>query len=399
LLTDSPIKARSSPSLAAYLSLSLANTEKISSVHWPSLVQKAINHRVIPSLYQVLSTDFVDCIPADLLAQLKQLNHQQALRSIALTGELLNLLEHLATHNIPAIAYKGPVLSMLAYGSISARAFDDLDILVHPQDFFQPKIILQPYGYEAQLLDMLSPRQEKVFFEHLGEYLMVNSETDIHLDIHCRSVAGDGFAKFLDLNCFWDRLQPLQLMNRSIQTFCLEDFVLFICIGAGKDGWPYLKQVCDLASLIQNHPHLNWDQVLSEAKRLKMENILRIGLLLVHILLHLPLSDRLLKFAHSSRTARWISHRIAQRLDRDQPPLTTDPSLERFLVRWIMLDHWPHKIAYIQAKLSWKMKLLFMVNDLDHQVLTLPRPLYFLYYGIRPIRLLYKHRDRLRLNF
>ena len=30
---------------------------------------------------------------------------------------------------------------------------------------------------------------------------------------------------------------------------------------------------------------------------------------------------------------------------------------------------------------------------------SLPKSLYFLYYGLRPIRLLYKHRDRLRLNF
>ena len=372
-------------------------SDLLPSNDWQGLIQQAIHHRVFPLLYQALVSQETH-IPQDLMAQLKKINNQKALRSIVLTGELFRILDILEKQNIPTIAYKGPVLAMLAYGTISTRSFDDLDILVQPQDFFKPKKILQSHGYEAKLLSMLSSKQEQRFFGRLGEYLMVNSETNIHLDIHCRCIAGDGFAEFLDLSCFWDRLQTIQLMGRRVQTFCPEDLLLFICIGAGKDGWPYLKHVCDLAALIQHHPNLDWNQILNEAKRLRMEQILRIGLLLIRTLLHLPLNDRLLEFAQSSPSALWISHRIAQRLSSSQPPLSNNPSLERFLVRWIMLDYVPHKIAYIWDKVIWNIKLLFMVNDLDHQVFSLPRPLHFIYYVIRPIRLIYKYRPHLRLN-
>lgn len=388
------------PSLHQYLSPSfkLNSNYSIDSSQWQALVQKAMNHRVLPLLYKKLS-DRADQVPADLMAQLKEMNNQTSLKAIALTGELINLIEILEEHHIPAIAYKGPILSLLAYGSISARAFDDLDIWVQPQHFFKPKTVLEPYGYQAQLLSMLSPQQEQAFFGRLGEYLMVNSETQIHLDVHGRCVAGDGFAEFLDLNCFWDRLETINLMGRSIQTLCCEDLVLYLCIGAGKDGWPYLKHVCDLATLIERHPNLDWDQILQEARRLKMEQMLRIGLLLIHSILAIPLNDRLLSFTQQSRSAQWISQRIAQRLTSEQLPLTTDPSLERFLVRWIMLDTWKHKFSYLSAKVIWNIKLFFMINDLDYQFFSLPRPLYFLYYGIRPIRLLYKYRNRLKLNF
>lgn len=394
------IKNQHRLSLHNHLSLSFEPiaSDLITTDQWQTLVQKAMNHRVLPLLYKKLS-DRADQVPADLMAQLKEMNNQTSLKAIALTGELIHLIEILEQHQIPAIAYKGPILSLLAYGSISARAFDDLDIWVQPQHFFKPKTLLEPYGYQAQLLSMLSPQQEQAFFGRLGEYLMVNSETQIHLDVHGRCVAGDGFAEFLDLNCFWDRLETINLMGRSIRTLCREDLVLYLCIGAGKDGWPYLKHVCDLATLIERHPDLDWNQILQEARRLKMEQMLRIGLLLAHTILDLPLNDRLLTFSKQSRSAQWISQRISQRLTSDQPPLTTDPSLERFLVRWIMLDTWTHKISYLSAKVIWNIKLFFMINDLDHQFFSLPRPLYFLYYGIRPIRLLYKYRNRLKLNF
>ena len=395
----------------------LARTQfrlQIPDINWQTLVQLAVNHRVFPLLFSVLNDHAADLIPADLMAQLRELHHQNALKTIALTGELFRILESLDAlktialtgelfrilesldaHQIAAIAFKGPVLSMLAYGSLSARSAGDLDILVQPQNFLKPKVVLQSQGYTAKLLPILSQKQEQEFFWWLGEYLMVNEENHIHLDVHGRCVAGDGFAFYTDLSRFWQRLEPVSIVGRSIQTLKKEDLLLYLCISGIKDGWPQLKGVCDLSALIHRHPDLDWEMILRESSDLKLNRMLRIGLLLTHQILKTPLNDRLLQFAQADPQAVWLCDRIIKRLTTQPNGLSTPSGSERFLIRLLGLGHWKPQLQHCFFFVNRSWRLFIMVNEFDYRFFPLPRALYFLYYIIRPIRLILKHRTKL----
>jgi Uncharacterised nucleotidyltransferase len=368
---------------------------QIPDINWQTLVQLAVNHRVFPLLFSILNDHAADLIPADLMAQLRELYNQNALKTIALTGELFRILESLDAHQIAAIAFKGPILSMLAYGSLSARSAGDLDILVQPQDFLKPKVVLQSQGYTAKLLPILSQKQEQEFFWWLGEYLMVNEENHIHLDIHGRCVAGDGFAFYTDLSRFWQRLEPVSIVGRSIQTLKKEDLLLYLCISGIKDGWPQLKGVCDLSALIHRHPDLDWDMILRESSDLKLNRMLRIGLLLTHQILKTPLSDRLLHFAQADPQAVWLGDRIIKRLTTQPEGLSTPSGSERFLIRFLGLGHWKPQLQHCFFFVNRSWRLFIMVNEFDYRFFPLPRALYFLYYILRPIRLILKHRTKL----
>jgi Uncharacterised nucleotidyltransferase len=362
---------------------------------WQALVNAAVQHRVFPQFYLALTEQAPSDISHELLSQLRHLYNQNALKTIALTGELFRILDTLERENIPTIAFKGPTLSLIAYGSLSARSFDDLDILVQPQDFFKPKAVLESCGYDAHLMPILSERQEREFFWRLGEYTLHHPETEIHLDVHGRPIAGDGFAYTTDLSRFWDRLEPIELLGRSVPTFNREDLLLYLCMGAAKDGYPHLKGICDIAAMIQNHPDLDWDFIIQESQDLKLDRVLRVGLLLVHELLDIPLNDRLRQFAQADRKALWLKKLVVTRLTQSRSILSREPSWERFIIRFLSLGHWEPQLQQGLDFIKRILKLLFMVNKLDYGFLPLPRHLYFLYYVIRPVRLIQKHRSGL----
>ncbi len=362
---------------------------------WQALISAAVQHRVFPQFYLALTEHAPGYISPQLLSQLRHLYNQNALKTIALTGELFRILDILEQENIPTIAFKGPTLSLIAYDTLSSRSFDDLDILVKPKDFFKPKTVLESFGYNAQLMPILSEQQEQEFFWWLGEYTLYHPETKIHIDVHGRAIAGDGFAYTTDMSRFWDRSSRIDMLGRSIPTFKREDLLLYLCIGAAKDGYPHLKGICDIATLIHNHPNLDWDFIIRESRDLKLDRVLRVGLLLVHELLATPLTDRLLKFATADRKALWLKKIVVTRLTESQSILSREPSWERFIIRFLSLGHWEPQLQHGLDFIKRIFRLLFMVNKLDYSFFPLPRRLYFLYYLIRPVRLVQKHRSGL----
>jgi Uncharacterised nucleotidyltransferase len=365
------------------------------NIHWPTLIKAALDHRVFPLVYLTITQHAADLIPTALLAQLRNIYNQNALKTIALTGELFRILDKLENHHIPTIAFKGPTLALIAYGSLSSRWFADLDILVKPEDFFKPKTILEPDGYEAQLMPILSERQERDFFWWLGEYTMRHPETEIHIDVHGRAVAGDGFAYTTDMSRFWTRIEPIELLGRSVPTFKREDLLLYLCMGVAKDGYPQLKGICDIAGVIQNHPDLDWNFIVRESRDLRLDRVLRVALLLVHELLNIPLNDRLLTFAQADGKALWVKKKVVARLTQSKQILTREPGWERFIIRFLSLGHWEPQLQHCLGFIKRVFKLLVMVNELDYSFFPLPRPLYFLYYVIRPVRLVQKHQSGL----
>jgi len=66
-----------------------------------------------------------------------------------LTAELVRLTGLLKAAGIAAVAFKGPVLAAMAYGSIDMRQFVDLDILVRQTDLPRIAEILSAERYTS----------------------------------------------------------------------------------------------------------------------------------------------------------------------------------------------------------------------------------------------------------
>jgi hypothetical protein len=119
------------------------------AINWSRLLNIAAEQQVIPMLYQTLKK--FDHVPQSVMADLQKINRFNGIKNIALTKELLRVLQVLDHAGIEAIAFKGAALAVSAYGSLTMRQFGDLDILVKHSDFAKAKVILGREGYLSNL--------------------------------------------------------------------------------------------------------------------------------------------------------------------------------------------------------------------------------------------------------
>jgi hypothetical protein len=89
-----------------------------------------------------------------------------------------------------------------------------------------------------------------------------------------------------------------------------------LCLHGSAHHWRGLKQLCDVAELIRATPHLNWGQVMGEARRTGSARRLSLGLLLAAALLDAPLPQEVRRWAESDRKAvslaAWYSRQLCE---------------------------------------------------------------------------------------
>ena len=93
----------------------------------------------------------------------------------------------LGGQGIPAVAYKGPALSLRLYGNLKLRSFGDLDILVHQRDAARAFTLIAKLDYvPVRQLDNAE------FAEHVRSYHEIpfcRRDGKTRLDLHWRFTA------------------------------------------------------------------------------------------------------------------------------------------------------------------------------------------------------------------
>ena len=328
------------------------------NIDWNYLIGTTLQFGSTPLLFWNLITLFSEEIPKSISAQMRDIFLINAIKNIALKDELLKLLALLKDNDIPAIPFKGPVLSISAYGKLDRRIFSDLDILVHEQDFLKAKKLLISQGYQTK-------HDEEHQIECLQAQLLRN-DGKVNLDLHYGIPP-----KYLNLDpeCFWESLEPLSISGQTILTLKPEAHLLILCVNGHKERWRLFGKLCDVAAMIQTHQDMDWEWLVAEANRLKIKRILYLALLLANTLLGTTIPQKLLVIIKSD-----------------------------LLMRCLVLESSQHKFNYDLYALTIKEnRVFFVLNTLiiptqaDKDLLPLPTSLFFLYYFIRPIRLIVKY--------
>lgn len=346
---------------------------------WERLVRLAQQHAVLPLLFWHLRAVGPNAVPADTLACLRARFAENARWNVYLTAELIEVLQLLQSHGVPAIAYKGPVLAAVAFGNLALRQFRDLDLLVRQADVPKARDLLVARGYQPRF-DIRGAR-EAAFLRYQCEHIFLHPRDDVMIEIHWR-IAERYFLPEFDVEGLWERARPIELSGREILTCSPEDLLLILCLHGAKHHWYQLSLIGDLAHLVETHPDLRWDRARARARARGGERMLLTGLSLATSLLgaRLPLevapaleADR----AVHSLTA-WIQARLFQDVAR---PLGVREGCSLHLR---MKERLRDQVRYC-------LDLALTPTVDDWQFLPLPEVLSPLYYPLRPIRLLRQH--------
>jgi hypothetical protein len=362
-------------------------------IDWEYLLKLAAAHAVLPLLYQSLSATSPEAIPQGVLNQLKHYFHQNALRNLSRTGEMIRLIDLLKQHDIPAIPFKGPVLAAFAYGDTALRQFDDLDILVRPQDFLKAKdVLIAAGGYQpAWQPYFLTEAQEAAHLRSSCECSLTRKDGKVDVDLHQELVGGTFFSYPLTFDTLWEQLEAVSAIACKLLSLPAEDLLIYLCIHGAKSFWGRLSWICDIAELIGGNQCLDWEKVIKKANLLHAERMLLLGLLLARDLLEAPLPESIWEKIQTDIQSQQLAIQIRQRVLSGTYGLTKGFNLEMFFFQFHVLERSQERLRFCFKyciRFGWiPVRNLLRPTSKDRSFLPLPYPLYGLYYFIRPVRL------------
>jgi hypothetical protein len=337
---------------------------------WDVIHQAARRHNLLPLLYQYLKTCPAGLVPAAQLNRFQELFYTNALRNERLAQQLLWIIDLLANNAITAIPIKGPALALQAYRDLSLRNFYDLDLLIHPRDFWTGYQVLTAIGYQPPF--ELS-RKQAAWLVRTDYDLPFKSKSGV-LELHWR-MAERAIVYPLPEDFFWQNLQSADLLDRQLQLLSPAVNLLALCVHGAKHEWQSLRWVTDIACLIRAEPGLDWDSLHRLATKAGFTKILQLGIDLAVTLGGVPIPPGFLPetddplFLHSLQVLSGSA---------PQPGIFSSAA---FYLR--TRERWRERLFYLADQ-------AFVPKQDDWKIVSLPEWLYPVYFLLRPLRLVNK---------
>jgi len=344
-------------------------------IDWPALLMTALDHGVMPLVYKNFPILGPEAAPDSFLSDLRALYLANTYRNLSLTRELLNVLATLESVGVPVVAYKGPVLAIVAYGDTSLRQFSDLDLLVSRLDVGKVKVLLKSEGWAAS--HTLTPRQERAHLARTCELGFNLPDPRVYLDVHWR-FAADYLGGGPDAGLALARRRRVNMGNATAPSLDPEDMLLVLCVNGAFHLWSRLLMVCDVAELIQTHRGWDWPSIVERARAQGLLRMLLLGLSLAVELLEAPVPREVSALGARDPGVSTLRASVMRGLFLPKSVELSLLETSRFQLR--ALDGRRARLNY-----CWIRSVAPTVQD--WQWVRLPDSLYFLYYLLRPVRL------------
>ncbi|HTU35766.1 MAG TPA: nucleotidyltransferase family protein [Candidatus Acidoferrum sp.] len=347
---------------------------------WSSVLAQAQEHSILPLLARNLCLFAAGTVPADVAAQLDSGVLANAVRCLGQTSELVHVVDLLSSRGIRALPYKGPVIAAQAYQDISARQFEDIDVIVQQRDVPAADTLVRSLGYQPRSAWLHSSNGRTVV---PGEYSYSHPARRILLELHTEGTLRH-FPVRAPISEFFAHAATVDLGGKAVQTFCGEDALPVYCIHATKDFWQKLIWVVDIAEMLRTFSNLDWDSMWRASDRLRARRMVHLGLALASGILDTPLPSDVQKRVEEDSHASSLAMQIAQRLLRPTAPAQQQTARERFLYR-------RQSVSGFVAGWRYALRLTLASAGDDWAQGRVPHPSSPLHAALRPFRLLRKY--------
>jgi len=355
-------------------------TDDLADLDWIRLNRLAAEHAVQPHLYLRLKR--LDALPPSALNPMRAQYYASSLSNLKLARELLRLTARLSDAGVPALAFKGPVLAVKLHNDVSLRQFNDLDLLVRPEDAGRAAQVLIAENHLPRHFD---PTDVARSLTRCNEDEFIRPHDSQMVDLHW-ALGPHYFPYGPPAELVWDRAVRCTIEGGEILTMGPIDTVLFLAAHGTKHGWSILGAVSDLAGALSADDRIDHDQLLDEAARFGCLNMLLLGAALARNLLGAVIPSA-------------IIDRIVKQPDIDALALSVERRMFKYLgVRPGLYLDWFVSLRLLEdhrSRLRYLVNRAFLPAPEDVEFIELPPSLYPLYFPLRPFRLLFQHGKRL----
>lgn len=332
-------------------------------IDWGAFSSAAVQHGLLPFAHRQLALPYRGQIPADVLAEWHQSVRSNAIRNLAMTCELLELLDLFERSGITAAPYKGPIFAFTACGDLALREIQDLDIMLHESDVHAAADLLRARGY-------------KCVYQFNYEWGFESESDGPFIELHWLVRPLEGYLPGFPMDPVWQRMGVVEVGDRKVRVFDPLDLLLMLCVHGAADGFYPLRRVCDVVHALSMCGTLDGDEILARADGFGCARAFLTGVGLAEAIFDCRLPEEVRKRVQSDR---WTQMAI------------------RHVLKGLFVDcnHRAWNFFTLLMLASGSRNRLRLVGQLlepgpaDHSMFPVPASLAWIYYVLRPLRLSY----------
>jgi hypothetical protein len=347
-------------------------------VDWVFLERIITSHQIHPIIYKVLSVHSGG-VEAVFLAALRSYCRSIAAGNLQKLSELTIAYKAMREAGAQAIPYKGVILSNLLFGDYITRETADIDFLLKSTSFTRAAAALSALGFTPRYYN---PDFERQFLKTSHELSFSKETTSGPIKIELHWAATNHMMKVpLGNDDIMGELQSIQLMGSDVEILTLQHHLLVLLVHHGvNDVWRVLRHGLDIALFVHRlNEQIDWQALHAATVKYKICHTTQVGLQINNYLFGTAIP---VPFATKGAPPMQILDNIL-----------TFPALPKQKLDWNNL----RQQLFLRDSAADKLRLLgayiytgIAPNVRDMEAVPLAKPLYPLYYLIKPFRLLFR---------
>jgi hypothetical protein len=196
------------------------------------------------------------------------------------------------------------------------------------------------------------------------------------VDLHW-GLAPKSFVFKLDPHEVMSRLTTSSLAGTQVETFAIEDLMLYLAMHGAKHLWQSLEWIASLGEVLRAHPSIDWTTLLDRSAKARAMRMLALGLRLVESHFDLSFPAGVFETIDVAEEMKRLAAAIQDELFANRSlPVSTETNRYNFKI----MDRKRDAVTSM-------LRAIFVPTLSDWEALTLPAPLNPLYYAYRPLRL------------
>lgn len=189
---------------------------------------------------------------------------------LALDAAAVEAIEALRADGIRAILLKGPAIAQWLYDQPWERDYNDIDLLVAPEDHSRAGAILGGLGYRCNWL-----REQRGIAHHASVWTrrgLHPAEVDLHWQV---PLAGNGSGTWSVLST---ETEAMSIANTTIEALAPSARALWTVVHAVQHGARSGKAMNDLERVLERADAETWSHAAELSRRLGVEGTFAVGL-------------------------------------------------------------------------------------------------------------------------
>lgn len=364
-------------------------------INWELFLELARHHRIYPLVYSKLKMLDGNIIPLYVIQSLYQEYKENTFHMLKLSGEMERVSQLFTENNIRLLYLKGPAIADAIYGDISLRTSKDIDILIPITDLKKAEELLLNCGYEKE--ESLNKSNKRKWWSHHVSFY--HSHKKIEIEVHWRLYRPPANEPSFDE--LWDRKRISTLTSFPVYFFGKEDLFFYLVTHGANHGWFRLRWLADIDQIIRKRDITLVGNLLP--KNRYRDILIGQALILTSQLFETPIHEEnlpLVKEKRSRKLARLAVLYITEIGRGYNKKSLNDSELIKYnvnssfskmsiLKRSFDIKFYQYSVKTRIQKFFYIMRVLNPTSE-DVKTLWLPKPLYFLYFPLRPFLIFWR---------